>query len=349
MNHRASLLSAGCALALGTSCGSGEAFDIALVPDENLSTEAELATLVGTLVYVFDSPEGLYAPGEEQTFEAVQIKDADADPSDLEMVVTVPVEDGRLPLVRVERGGLPDVVVDVRVLGLPVSGEGPPIASGELRGLRFGADTEQVSVPFDLRDDVLPARVASVVPEDGSDLPGCAVSSLEGVFSRPVDPASLLVPGAVQIEPGAGPVDIYVDDSGLVATLVPQGISSKGDSLSIHLKVGESVVDRDGQPFDQVPRQEGAQPFDAVIAYVCVPPPSAPDTPCGGIYCARSGRIACIDDRCTLAHCSAECGERTVCDPLRDRCVDDCRNADAVSACLEGTGCDAATGLCIPP
>jgi hypothetical protein len=328
------------------ACQPGAAFDLELVPDPNVATEAQLLEQVGTIVFVLDSPGGLYAPGKEGIDGSIQIKDADADPGDLELVVTLPVDGPTLPTVRIERGGLPDVPIDVRVIGLSIAGNGPPVADGVLRGLRFGSEPERVSLPFDLRDEVLPPRVDDVIPADGSSVPGCSVPSILLVFSRPVDEATLTAPGAVRVEPGGMPVTVTLDEAGLVATIVPTALEGDGPSLTYRVTVGSSVIDREGHPLDQVAGEAGPQPYEADFHQTCSPPPMNPDTPCGAASCPASGRLACIAEQCVPVACTAECGAGAVCDPLRDQCVDDCRMGGAASICLEGSLCGAESGLC---
>lgn len=342
----ATIVTAAALAATLASCDAGPSFDFELVPDPAKASEAQLLEQVGTIVFILDSEDGLYAPGEEATIGDLQIKDADGDPSDLELVATVPITEGRLPRVRIERGALPDVPIDVRVLGLPLSGDGAPVADGSLRGLRFGDDVESVKLPFDLRDGVLPPRVASVFPADGAELAGCAVPSILLVFSRPIEPGSILAEGAVTISPGATPAAVSIDDAGLVATISPAGLSGDGPSLSYGLKVASSVRDRDGHALDQSAAQPGAQPYDTSFTLRCGPPPLDPDMPCGGVFCAHLPQIACVNDRCVPIACSAECATGEVCDPARDSCVADCRSGGIVTACLDGTTCEADTGLC---
>lgn len=329
------------------ACGEGSAFDFELVPDPNLATDAQLAERLSTLVFVLDSPEGLYAPGDEQSSETFQIKDADANPDDLELVITLEVTEGSLPTLRVERGGLPDVPLDVRVLGLPLSGDAVPIAQGTLRGVRFTQEAQTISVPFNLRDEILPPRVESVLPADGSDLPGCRLSSIVLVFSRPVEPSSLTKAGAVVVEPSVDVTSVTLGDEGLVATLATSGLESEGSSLDYRVIVSSTVTDLEGQPFDQVPRDAGNQAFEAELHHVCVPPPTMPTMPCGETECPSSPRIACVDAKCTFTSCSEPCAPGSVCDAIHDRCLEDCRVGDAISLCAEGSTCDAETGRCL--
>lgn len=333
-------------LPLAGACSGDSAFDFELVPDPNLATDAQLAAQLSTLVFVLDSPTGLYRPGEEQSDERFQIKDADANPDDLELVITLEVAGDRLPTLRVERGGLPDEPLDVRVLGLPLSGGSVPIAQGTLRGLRFSDEAQTIALPFDLRDEVLPPRVESILPADGSDLPGCRLSSIVLVFSRPVDASSLAEQGAILVEPATDVTSVTLSDEGLVATLTTSGLESQSGSLSYRVIVGSTVVDLEGHAFDQVPSDDGNQAYEAELHHPCVPPPTMPDMPCGETFCLSSPRIACIDDKCTFTSCTEVCAEGLVCDAIHDRCREDCRTGDAVSACAEGSTCDADTGLC---
>jgi len=333
------------AFALG-ACADEPAFDFELAADPNVSTEAQLVERIGSVVFVLDSPDGLYAPGEERSEEGFQIKDADSDPNDLELVVSIPIVEGALPTVRIERGGLPDVPIDVRVLGLPISGSGPPVADGLLRGLRFSDAPQPITLPFDLRDELLPPRVEDVIPADGSSIPDCVVPSVIVVFSRPVDEGSLLAPDAVRIEPIGMPVQVSLDEAGLVATIVPTALEGSGPSIAYRVIVESTVEDRDGGPLDQIALEAGAQAFEADYTHMCAPPPQLPAVPCGDIVCPPYERIECIADECVISKCSVDCEGGLVCAPLEDTCVSDCRIGDAISDCVDGLECDLDTGLC---
>ena len=82
-------------------CG-GEAILVELSVDPAVSTEADLATTLRSLVWILDSPEGLYPPGAEATSGDVRVENVDADPA-LELVTEIALDGDRLPLVRIER------------------------------------------------------------------------------------------------------------------------------------------------------------------------------------------------------------------------------------------------------
>src|SRR5690606_23348373 len=117
------------------------AFDVSLVPNDDLTSLDDLRAHVVRLEYMLDSPAGLYPQGSERVSGQVSIEDADGDPSDLELVVRLPFE-GRLPRVRIEEGSLPDVPLDLRVRGLLADGR--VYAEGMTRGLRMEARPKDV-------------------------------------------------------------------------------------------------------------------------------------------------------------------------------------------------------------
>lgn len=332
------------------------ALDVALVVDPNEIAEADLAARLETLAVIVDAAAGLYEPGEESSDGPVQVKNADADASDLELVATLAVPEGRLPTFRIERGGLPDIAVDVRVIGF--QGDGAPIAEGTLRGARFGDTPEEVQLPFRLRASELPPRVVDALPADGSSLVGCSLPSLVVVFSRPVDGDSLASEGAVSIEPagapGLAPSSVALDPSGFVATFGTEGVTGS-DGLALRLTVSSVVRAAAGGPeLDQVPAEAGLQPFGVDLTFVCTPKPvlpceveGDPGCPelCGEVVCPEDPRVACVDDGCVLTSC-ASCSAGEVCDTSRGLCAVDCRTASAIDGCDPDVPCDPATGLC---
>ncbi len=200
-------------LVLLAGCASEPALDLELVPDPNINSESQIVERIESVVYVFDSADGLYAPGEESSHDGVQVTNADADASDLELVVSVPVVD-HLPFVRLERGTLPDVPLDVRVIG--ESGVGT-IAEGRALAARFGIDSDPLRVPFNIRPGQLPPRVGEVIPADGQTAQGCVVPTVVVMFSKPIEPSTLFAEGAVSFQPGGRPAAIRLDATGVVA------------------------------------------------------------------------------------------------------------------------------------
>ncbi len=328
-------------------CG-GEAILVELSVDPAVSTEADLATTLRSLVWILDSPEGLYPPGAEATSGDVRVENVDADPA-LELVTEIALDGDRLPLVRIERGGLDAASVDLRVLGMELA-DAPAVADGAARGLAFARDARPSSVPFNFRDSLRPPRVRGTYPENGAPISGCSVPGITVVFTRPMDPASLA--GAVVAGPQGTESTVHASGSGLVADVTFQPVI-EGDQAQVELDVtiAATAVAADGTPLDQAGSEPGNQPFSVHLRYDCQPPPLYPcevgkcPWACGDRECLHLKEIACIDDVCTPVDCRASCGAGSVCDPLRDACVADCRAGDALSAC-PASACDPASGLC---
>jgi hypothetical protein len=344
--------------ALSGGCGEDPtAIDFELVSDPNVSTTAQLVDAIDSVLMIFDSPDGLYTSDEARSDGNVQVRNADADESDLELVALVPVPDGRLPLVRLERGGLPDVPIDLRVVGVRGPEEGPGVARGGVRGTHFAAgEVVAVTVPFNIRPELLPPRVLDVLPRDGDEIPGCDVPTLVVTFSKRMDPASLAMPGRVMIEPGGAPARVTVEPSGLAAMVVPQAIEPSGDgmTLSYRLTIAAEALDTGGMPLDQMPGDAGAQPFEAEFVLRCGPGMMIPDNPCetdtpGGPegMCPGAGRLICVDAACVLNGCTnVICGDGFVCSEGTSACELDCRLHGGEACPVDRPACDETTGVC---
>jgi hypothetical protein len=265
---RATLLTA---VVLQASCAGEEAdtaFDLELTPDPDLATAAQMAERIDTILMVVDSPDGLYLPSDAQVVGNVQIKNVDADVW-FELVVTVPVPPGRLPWIRLRRGGLPDNPLDIRVSGLRTTGgSADVVALGRIQGLHFTpGSTQSVAVPFNIRSELLPPRVLGVSSVDDTTAAGCRVEEINVVFSRPIDEASLRATGAVLVTSDAAPDGVIVtefrlESSGLVLIYVPANLSDPvAGQVSYQVYVGTGVRDRSGIGFDQVPADPEAQRY----------------------------------------------------------------------------------------
>jgi hypothetical protein len=253
--------------ALCASCADdGLYVDLRLVPDPDVSTREQVVALVETVVVVVDSPAGLYAPGDDRVVDGMQIENADADPA-LELVAIFPVVD-HLPWIRIERGSLePDVALEVRVLGLPTP-SGEPIAYGAVSEVRF--DSGEVDVPFDLLPAVLPPRVVEVVPGDGDALDAsCVVDQVVVILSKPVDPRTVLAPGAIAFEPGGAPRSIRVDDTARFIDVVPPSTWAFTTEARYALTISSRITDLEGRALDQMPAVEGAQDYAHEFALAC--------------------------------------------------------------------------------
>ncbi|MBK8253848.1 MAG: hypothetical protein IPK82_14435 [Polyangiaceae bacterium] len=327
-----------------------DAIDLELSVDPSISTADELASQVGSLVLILDHPNGLYTSDQATSQGNTQVKNADSDPG-FELVTTLSLTEPQLPSIRIERGGIDESGVDVRVLGLKKNGT-QTIAQGLARGLTFARGGEPWNLPFNFLDDERPPRVRDTVPHTGMNLPGCALASLSVVFSRPMDEASLKA-GSVTVGSAiTTTVKVVTSASGLVAdVLFSPPLEGNGTTLTFDLTISTGALGDDGTPLDQAGSVKGNQPFSTQIELPCGPPPTEPCTIdscqwlCGDHECLHLPTIACVEGVCTPVACSVDCTPGEVCSPLLNACVPDCRTADSISACASGE-CNSQTGLC---
>jgi hypothetical protein len=341
-------------IALAGGCGGEEStgLDLTLVPDPNVNRPEDVVRLVDSLVLVLDAPGGLYRPGGEAPRDGtVQIEDTDGDPSDLELVATMPLGD-QLPWIRIEQGGLPgDASLELLLLGLPAGG-GEPVARGGAQGIALGDG--RVDVPFNLVPSRLPPRIAEVVPADGDVALDCFVGRVVVVFSKRIEPASFLEPGAVVFDPGGAPTELSVDASGRFGEVIPPPLQGD-ETVRYHLTVTTVVEDEAGRPLDQIPAEAGAQPFERDFVLPCQPGPQIPDPNCGDAepapryWCRLGARFECVEGMCLPTSCDgATCADPTVCDPATATCEVDCRHYGPDGACDEARPlCDGETGVCV--
>ncbi|WP_437566240.1 Ig-like domain-containing protein [Sorangium sp. So ce542] len=344
--RRSSARGAAVGLALGAAgCAEPPALDLVLVPDPNINTTEQLLTHVQRAALLVDAEEGLYAPGEERLQGDVQVKNTDVDPA-LELVVSLTIARERLPRIRIEQGGLPDVPLDIRVLGLASGEQSAVVARGELMGARLAAPPAEMTVPFNLRPEVRPPRVEQVLPADGSTAHDCVVPSLVISFSRPIDATSLSEPGVIAITPDPGPIEVAVDPSGLVANVATPRLAGDTDRLAYRVTISSAARDRTGQPLDQAAAEAGEQGYVGDFSLPCGPPPNIPEPPpCWLDHHCPVGAL-CAGGACIPVRCRETCLGGRVCDPLRAACVDDCRAQALFSPCAPDQRCDAASGLC---
>lgn len=351
-----SWLLAGAILGCGSETVEETAIDMELVPDINLNSPSQIVASIDTLRLIIDSPEGLYPPGSESIVGNLEVRDADDDPSDLELIATVAVPAGRLPSVRIERGGLPDVSLDIRVIGLQSDRPDVRLAEGRVRGIRFDPDdVKPLSVAFNLRPEVLPPRVTEVQPADDTFLMPCRVDTIVVVFSKPMDSASLLKPGNFAVDRDPLPESIVVDPSGFIATYTTGDLKLEEGNLSYRVTILSEAKSRDGVALDQVGAEPGAQPYSGLFTMRCnfqeptlepvLCSPAEPDGSCPG-----AGRFRCDGGACVPAGCDQSvCGPGFVCDPATLLCEVDCRAYGDVEVCPESRPvCDPGSGACVP-
>lgn len=330
-------------------CG-GQGIDLQLSVDPEVSTPAELASSLAEISLVLDHEAGLYTADEERTEGPIQIRNIDADPA-LELISTIPVDGQKLPSIRVERGGIAQNEVDVRLFGLPPGGQ-DPIAEGGARALPFAEGEPPWTIPFNFRDDLRPPRVHDVLPRDGAQIPGCELSSITLVLSRAMDPASLKNGSVLVTAASALQTTVLVSGSGLAAEiLLAPPLAGDGAHVRFHIEVTPSAQAADGTPLDQAGSLPDAQPFTADVELLCGPPPSFPCSDstcpwaCGDHECLNIHEVACQEGVCVPVACNPACEGALLCDPRRNACVGDCRTGEAVTLCAVGK-CQSDTGLC---
>jgi len=350
------LLLAGALLGCGSEASEETAIDVELVPDINLNSANQIVTSIDTLRLIIDSPEGLYPPGSESIRGNVEVRDADDDPSDLELIATVKLPSGKLPTVRLEQGGLPDVSLDIRVIGSQSDRPDVRLAEGRVRGIRFARDqVKPLSVAFNLRPEVLPPRVTEVQPADDTFLQPCRVDTIVVVFSKPIEHTSLIEPGHFEVDRDPAPASIVVDPSGFIATYTTGDLKLEEGNLSYRVTIRSEVKSRDGVALDQVGAEPGAQPYSGLFTMRCdfmepalVPVLCSPEEPDGS--CPGDGRFRCDAGACVPAGCKQSlCGPGFVCDPATLLCEVDCRAYGDVEVCPETRPvCDPGSGACVP-
>ena len=340
-------------IAMLQACGdSTTALDLELLPSPELNSAADLVSRIRTVVVVVDAATGrLYPPESEQLAGNVQIKNADADPGDLELVALVPMPGDHLPLIRIERGGLPDVPLHIRVLGSAEGETGTEMARGGATGVSFSdGEIETVAVPFNLLPRWLPLMVTEVAPSDGASVPCDSKVSILSVFSRAVDAASVTAPGHITVVelPSA---DVAAEE--LAVSLNSVTFVPDRAVLSYRLTISTDVTDADGAHLDQVPSMQDLQPYREDFQLMCdgtsmptfpVCSAAVPDGPCPG----PAGRFRCEAGECVPNACDgAACSGGFVCDPASSLCEVDCRLYGG-EACPATRPVCSTNGYCVP-
>lgn len=325
------------------------AIDLQLLPSPDLNTTADLVGRLSSLVIVVDAAVGrLYPPDAEDLDGDVQIKNADEDPGDLELVAVVAMPTDHLPTIRIERGGLPDVPLHIRVLG---SGGSPGVemARGGVTGVTFtDDDVTPVAAPFNLLPQFLPIMVTEVAPADGEIVPCSAEFDILAVFSRAVDAATVTPPGRMAVtELGVGDVPA---DKVEVALSTVTFIPSRS-VLAYAVEISSEVTDTSGGTLDEMPGVPGLQPYSEEFHLQC-DMTQQPGSWCSSMVptgrCPGAlGRFQCDAGVCVPAACDgAACSPGFVCDPMTLGCEPDCRTYGGETCPGDRPVCDDATGYC---
>jgi hypothetical protein len=361
------------------ACGDDTAIDLRLVPDPNLTNTDDLVKRLQTLTVTIDAPDGLGYPSSMQHDQGEpRIVDTDGD-GKLEIVATVDVKQlGRLPHLRIERGGLPaGLPIDLRIEGLEGSAT---IAMGAVPGVGFAeGQAKPMEFPFNLLPRYRAPQVTQVFPSDGAtNLPASKLGSVVVVFSKPMNTEALTQPGVFSVLRVEGSNESVVpagqisvsslgvgDDAPSTAEYRFASALDKGAAYRVRITTG--AVDTAGRKLDQVPMQPGEQPFssqfsltlqEAQATTMCTPCtegcPICEERWCanGGTDCGAEALICNSTTRkcepkvqsCTPAQCLGQ----TVCDAALGICVLDCRlyGLGSSKACVGSSGVCLETGVC---
>jgi len=342
-----------CLALASPACGEVTALDLTLVADPNVNSEQDLVSALAELQLVVDSPAGLYPLGAARKEADFEIVDEDSDGA-AELVSKVGVAQlGRLPLIRLEQGGLADQPLELRLLGRNSKGEG--VAAGGVKGVHFIPEQAlPVQLPFNLKADYRPPRVTEVYPADGATglLVG-SISSVLVIFSKAMNPVEVARPGVFSVYYLSGGKEVVVPAKSIKVTeLYSQGPSKAEYTFvklldresTFHVRIESKARDTSGRPLDQVPLQAGNQAFKST--FTLGPQMARPATTelawCdnGGSKCSPGLACDTASKDCLPTGCPASCASLQVCDPSLGACVDDCR--------LHGTygGCPAARPVC---
>jgi hypothetical protein len=347
-------------LALLGACGDPTALDLSLVPDPNVNSETALVEKLGALRVVIDSPAGLYPVSDSRREDDLEIKDIDSD-GKAELVAEVDLSDlGRLPLVRVERGGLDEAPLEFRLDGLDK--DKAAVAAGGVQGIRFDAGAVlPVKVPFNLRANYRPPRVSEVFPADGDPASG-KLGSVLVIFSKVMNTDSLKRPAVFQVLTVEGGVETPVP----AARIEPGELYKGGPTTAeyhftgppghgtFRVRVSQGALDASGRPLDQVPMEPGNQPFRSSFAITAEAAAAtnmcSPN--CESLWCSSGGQICpsgltCVGGACVPERCPTSCPPLSICDPALGACVSDCRVHGTYGGCADGERCDEASGLCV--
>lgn len=355
-------------IAGGVACAPISALDLQLVPDPEWTDAPRVLELAERIRVVVDSPQGLYPASAAGRHAQILLEDVDADGAvELSTELELAGMD-HLPLLRLERGGLPDVPIEVRFDGIGGSPQ-EIVAGGSARGLVF--EPEQVvekDVLFKPRMRLLPPRVTQVIPGDGAIEQ--RVGSVFVVFPKQMNAESLRAPGTVTLLAVTDGAEQPVPVRELRVQFLPGAESPTTVEYQLQeilapgryrVRVSEQALDLDGRALDQVPTQPGNQPFasqfevsaTAEVTTTMACPLEGPCTegPCGlagsGATCASG--LECVDGACVPQECPAACPVGTVCDTATALCVVDCRDYGAGSGCAPELPRCGADGVCRAP
>lgn len=348
------------------ACADETALDLHFVVNVDIADEKSLAAALSSMQVVLDAPAGLYPLGTPSPGPGLELVDLDQD-GWLEVRATVELGAlGRLPVIRIDRGGLQQESVELRVDGL--SATQVPLAAGGLKSVRFvDGQLQRIDLPFNLRPGQWPPFVKEIYPEDGvADVLPSSTGSLLVVFSKPMNHDSLLAANVIQLLRVDGEQEIPMP----AKRIEPREQYAGGPTMAeYHLggplqpetlyrvRVTSGAQDTSGRPLDQRAQESGNQGFasqfttttDPASAPACIPNCSVSWCSSGGKACPAGLLCDEKSGSCLPAGCPTHCAARTVCDAALAACVPDCRLYGSYGGCPDARPvCDAA-GLCQAP
>lgn len=344
---------------LAQGCGEETALDLNLVADPNVNSEQALVAAVDRLRLVVDSPSGLYplsASRKEQDFEIT-----DEDDDKVAELVTWVGMNGKLPLIRLEQGGLPDVPIELRLAGHKGGGINA-LAAGGVQGIHFTpGQILPVKVPFNLKADHRPPRVTQVFPADGAkELPVGSVSSVLVIFSKEMSKTEVERAGVFTVFIKQGDKEVVVPAKSVLARALYKGGPWQAEyafvklldlAATFHVRVLAKARDASGRPLDQVPLQPGNQPFTS--SFSISPVGAASPMTTEQAWCVNGGPTCAAGLVCNQTTgacepkpgCPVTCPVGQVCDKGLAHCADDCRIHGSYGGCDTGQTCGK-DGLC---
>ncbi|MEO1170666.1 MAG: hypothetical protein AAFX94_01255 [Myxococcota bacterium] len=330
--------------------GQDAALDFELVQDLNLNTTEQLTEWVDTIRLIVDSDDGLYTRAEAQDGDGFRIANVDSDPA-YELVIDAPVPTSTLPRVRLERGGLPNGPLDIRLEGIGDSGT--VLAAGGVSSVSFVDDTTStLPVQFNLRSRYLPPRVLEAFPTNGEVTCRSGLALL--LLSKSLDPSTVVEQENLIVErlDQAISLPLTMDVDGPVIRVAFGDFPEERAHYRIWL--GGAVRDIDGMALDQDPRESGEQVF--ATEFFVEPSSACEDYPwrwchedAAALECPdfRSGRLRCDAGVCVPESClESSCASGYVCDGENANCLIDCRSYGDFGGCSDGLACDEESGLC---
>jgi hypothetical protein len=222
---------------------------------------------------------------------------------------------------------------------------------GAVPGVSFvEGQAKVVEFPFNLLPRYRAPQVTQVFPSDGAaNLPGSKLASVVIVFSKRMNTEALTRAGVFSVLRVDGSNEILAPAKLIAVSSLGVGDDAPStaeyrfaDGLErggvYRVRVSTDAVDTAGRKLDQVPMQQGEQPFssqfsltlqEAMATTTCTP--CTPGCPiCTETWCGNGGEN-CGDE--SLA-CNAATGK---CEPRPQAC----------SQCLAQTVCDATLGICV--